>query len=152
LVQANARVVTVGVRETEDDILILAEAGSAGYVLRADSLDSMRTVIEAVVRGETVCSPRTTSMLLGRVAALAAERRASAGAVRLTAREVEILDLIEQGLGNREIAERLSIEVRTVKNHVHSIITKIGVARRGQAAAWARTHRHSVTVPHTEEI
>jgi DNA-binding NarL/FixJ family response regulator len=145
-------VVTVGVRETEDDILILAEAGSAGYVLRADTLESMRTVLEAVARGETVCSPRTTAMLLGRIAALAAERRESTGAGRLTAREVEILDLIEQGLANRDIAERLSIEVRTVKNHVHSILTKIGVTRRGQAAAWARTHCHTVPVPHTEEI
>jgi DNA-binding NarL/FixJ family response regulator len=138
LTRARARVVVIGVREAESDVVACAEAGSAGYVLRSDSLDSLCDVVQAVARGESICSPKTTSMLLRRVATLAAERRSDSGLGRLTAREAEILTLLEQGMANHEIAQRLSIEVRTVKNHVHAILSKLGVARRGQAAAWAR--------------
>lgn len=135
---AGARVVVLGVRETEAEVVSCAEAGSAGYVLRGDSLESLCSVVQAVARDETICSPKTTAVLLRRVAALASERRSHNGLDLLTARECEILDLIEQGMANRDIASLLHIEVRTVKNHVHAILGKLGVQRRGQAAARAR--------------
>lgn len=141
LAGAGARVVVLGVPESETELISCAEAGSAGYLLRSDSLDSLCDLIQAVARGESICSPKTTAVLLRRVAALAAERRERAGLGLLTAREAEILHLIEQGLANREIAERLHIELRTVKNHVHAILGKLGVERRGQAAAAARAKR-----------
>jgi two-component system, NarL family, nitrate/nitrite response regulator NarL len=141
LTEAGARVVVLGVRETEAELVACAEAGSAGYLLRSDSLESLCSLIQAVARGETICSPKTTAVLLRRVASLAAERRRESGLGLLTARESEILGLIEQGLANREIAQVLSIEIRTVKNHVHTILGKLGVARRGQAAALVRAGR-----------
>jgi DNA-binding NarL/FixJ family response regulator len=142
---AHARVVVLGVRETEAEVISCAERGSAGYVLRSDSSASLRTVVQAVARGETICSPKTTAVLLRRVATLAAERRSRSGLGQLTAREAEILALIEQGLANIEIARRLHIELRTVKNHVHAILGKLGVERRGQAAARARAGRRAGT-------
>ncbi|HVL98385.1 MAG TPA: response regulator transcription factor [Egibacteraceae bacterium] len=59
-------------------------------------------------------------------------------AVRLTARELEVLGLVSEGLTNIDIARRLHIEVATVKNHVHHVLTKLGVRRRGEAAHWFR--------------
>jgi DNA-binding NarL/FixJ family response regulator len=144
LTGARARVVVLGVRETEAELISCAERGSAGYILRSDSIASLRSAVQAVARGEAICSPKTTAVLLRRVATLAAERRARNGLGQLTAREGEILALIEQGLANTDIARELHIEVRTVKNHVHAILGKLGVERRGQAAARARAGRPPV--------
>jgi two-component system, NarL family, nitrate/nitrite response regulator NarL len=63
----------------------------------------------------------------------------SAGAGWLTSREQEILALIDDGMSNKEIARRLTIEVRTVKNHVHNLLEKLQVHRRGEAAALVRS-------------
>jgi two-component system, NarL family, nitrate/nitrite response regulator NarL len=93
------------------------------------------TAVHSAVRGELVCSPRTAGMLLSRVSSLAA------GAVRglpnetLTQREQEILDLMSEGRSNKQIARELCIQDATVKNHVHSILGKLGVKRRGEAVA-----------------
>jgi two-component system, NarL family, nitrate/nitrite response regulator NarL len=138
---AGARVVVLGLRDSDDEVLACAEAGADGYLLRSDSRDALSELIQAVARGETICSPRAAALLLRRVATLAAEQRSRNGLGLLTAREMEVLELVEQGLANGEIAQRLSIQVRTVKNHVHAILGKLGVARRGQAAARARAVR-----------
>jgi len=143
LTEAQAAVVVLGVREIAQDLVPCAESGSAGYLLRSDPLESLGDVIQAVARGESICSPKTTAVLLRRVAQLAAERRARHGLGQLTARESEILDLIAEGMANCDIAKALHIEVRTVKNHVHAILRKLGVERRGQAAARVHAIRSS---------
>jgi len=95
-------------------------------------------VVSAAVRGELPCSPRIAGGLLRRVTALAAERWSREEPYRLTAREAEIAQLIERGLSNKEIARTLCIEVSTAKNHVHSILEKLHVHRRVEAAALLR--------------
>ena len=92
-------------------------------------------------RGEALVSPKITAGLLQRLADLASDRGRGALDVRLTRREAEILDLIDQGLSNKEIAHRLSIAVSTVKNHVHSILDKLDVDRRAEAVARVRGTR-----------
>ena len=69
------------------------------------------------------------------MAALASQRREPAGDARLTLREREILRLIDDGLSNKEIAQRLSLQTKTVKNHVSNILAKLGVSNRAAAAA-----------------
>jgi len=132
-----ARVVALGVLEDDDDVLGCAEAGVSGYVPREASIDVLVAVIESVDRGEAICSPRVAARLLRRVAALAA---GSVGPLRthLTGRECEVVRLIDDGLSNKEIARGLGIEVATVKNHVHNILEKLQVHRRGEAAARVR--------------
>ena len=132
------RVVAFSVSESEEEVVACAEAGVSGYLLRSEALPELRATIESMVRGETRCSPRVAATLLRRVASLAAERQEWAGRTPLTRREHEILGLIAQGLSNKDIAQRLYIEVRTVKNHVHSILGKLQVRHRGEAAAWVR--------------
>jgi two-component system, NarL family, nitrate/nitrite response regulator NarL len=135
----DTRVVALGVADSADEVMPLAEAGIAGWVAHDASVDDLLTVTANAARDETVCSPQMTGTLLRRLATLAAERRAAPPtAENLTAREREIVDLIDEGLSNKEIALRLSIELPTVKSHVHNILEKLQVTRRGQAAARAR--------------
>jgi two-component system nitrate/nitrite response regulator NarL len=127
------RAVAIGVAETESHVLACAEAGGAGYVPRDGSVDDLVAALHGALRGEVLCSPAITGSLLRRISELTP--RPSLPAQRLTARERQIVELIEQGLSNREIAHRLCIELSTVKNHVHNILEKLGVGRRAQAAA-----------------
>ena len=134
-----AQVVALGVTETDDHVLPLVEAGIAGYVTREGTVDDLLATVASVAAGETICSPRMTATLLRRVALLARDRRPAAGGGReLTRREREIVDLIDEGLSNKEIAARLRIELATVKNHVHNILDKLHVHRRAEAAAALR--------------
>jgi two-component system nitrate/nitrite response regulator NarL len=136
-----ARVVALAIAETEGRVVACAEAGAVAYVRREAALGEVIAVLRGVSRGEAVCSPRIAAGLLARLGRLAAERPAVAGDRRLTRRETQILGLIDEGLANKEIARRLQIEVATVKNHVHSILEKLQVHRRGEAAARLRSLR-----------
>ena len=127
------RVVALGLQETEDSVLSLAEAGIAGYASLDCSLDDLLNVVRSVYRDELQCPPRIAASLLRRVAALSSQSADHAGA--LTRREEDVLLLLRQGLSNREIARALSIALPTVKNHVHQILEKLHVKRRHQAAA-----------------
>ncbi len=139
------KVVAFGVRETGEEILALAAAGTAGYVsATADACDVAR-VLERVLSDELVCSPRAAASLFRGIAALCAPGSESSPSSAetcpgsLSAREVEVAYLIDRGLTNKQIARRLRIEVATVKNHVHNVCKKLKVHRRGQAAARLRT-------------
>lgn len=132
------KTVAVGISDCESDIISCAEAGISGYVTRDGSFDDLAETIESVARGEMPCSPRVAASLLRRVAALATQQEAELPDARLTRRELQIVHLIDEGLSNKEISERLFIEVATVKNHVHNILEKLNVQRRGEAAARAR--------------
>jgi two-component system nitrate/nitrite response regulator NarL len=134
------KVVALAVPEVERDVLAFAEAGAAGYVAREGSMEDLVAVVESVSRGEVLCSPGIAATLLRRVGALARERANEPIDGRLTARELDVLRLIEEGRSNKEIARALSIALPTVKNHVHSILEKLNVHRRTEAAARARRH------------
>ncbi len=135
----NVRVIAIGVTDTDDEIIACAEAGIAGYLLRTEPFSHLIKVVRSVAGGETVCSPRASAAFMRRLARLAAERQRQVPV--LTDREDQILGLLEHGLSNQQIAKRLDIEVRTVKNHLHNLFAKLGVSRRGEAAARARALR-----------
>jgi DNA-binding NarL/FixJ family response regulator len=133
-----AKVLALGVADVEGDVLACAEAGASAYVTRDQTLTALHEAVRAVGRDEAPCTARMAATLLRRIATLARERRPPSPAGRLTERELEILGLIDLGLSNKQIARRLFIEVSTVKNHVHNILEKLGVERRGEAAARLR--------------
>jgi two-component system, NarL family, nitrate/nitrite response regulator NarL len=128
-------VIAVAVSEADDEVIACAEAGVAGYVHRGDTFPDLLALISRVTKGETLCSLRVAATILRRVATLAADRPRDPAPVHLTAREREVLQLVDEGLSNKQIARRLSIELRTVKNHVHHILEKFQVHRRAEAAA-----------------
>ncbi|MQA90394.1 MAG: response regulator [Gemmatimonas sp.] len=145
-VAPGSRIVVLGVREVEPDVLRCAEAGVAAYVPRDASIGELVEVIESTARGELRCSPRIAASLFRRVGKLKEGIPAEVGS-SLTPREREIAALIDEGLSNKQIAQRLHIGVSTVKNHVHNLLKKLNTSRRGVAAArvrWARTRQHGV--------
>jgi len=143
-----AKVVALTLPEQPPDVLACAEAGAAGYVSQQASLAELVLTIQAVSRGEMQCPPEITGSLLRRVAVLAADRRAFLSGSTLTARELEVLSLLDEGLSNKQIARRLCIELATVKNHVHHILEKLQVSHRGEATAYLRQYlRFGVSEP-----
>jgi two-component system, NarL family, nitrate/nitrite response regulator NarL len=119
-----------------------AEAGARGYVTRSSGIDAVVATVRSAARGEFACSPRVAAALGRRLEELASEARPAAGGpASLTRREREIVDLIDRGLSNKEIAGRLVIQVSTVKNHVHRILEKLGVDGRRDAATIVRHYR-----------
>lgn len=142
-ISPNVRVIVLGVSEDdESEIIACAEEGVAAYHMRTDSLDDLLVLIRKVAAGESLCSPRVSAILLRRLSALASQRQPVAKELVLTAREAQILRMLELGLSNQDIAKRLCIAVHTVKNHVHSLLAKLGVSSRAEAAALARTIRY----------
>lgn len=132
------RVIAFGVEEVESEVLACAEAGAAGYMSRECSADEMVTTIESVCRGELLCSPRVAAVLFRRHATRSTPTLHDAVDV-LTQREREVMALVDRGLSNKEIASQLHIGLTTVKHHVHRILGKLHVRRRGAAAARLRT-------------
>lgn len=133
------RVLAFGVREDPTEIITCAEAGVSGYVSSEAGAADLVAVLEAMERDELSCTPFVASTLLKRVTELASAHPSPTGAARpdaslLTSREAEVMDLIEQGLMNKQIARRLGISLSTVKNHVHRILQKEAVFSRGDLA------------------
>jgi two-component system, NarL family, nitrate/nitrite response regulator NarL len=131
--------VALAVEDTDESVVAWAEAGVAGFVTRDTSLDGLMNTVESVASGETQCSPRATAALLRRLAELSNGRGSGPRTAQLTPREREIVALIDRGLSNKQIARELHIELATVKNHVHSVLEKLQVDRRGAAAAAVRS-------------
>ncbi|MBN2001255.1 response regulator transcription factor [candidate division KSB1 bacterium] len=134
------KVIILGMIDLTDEIMQCIEAGAAGYVLKETSFDHLVKVIRSVHRGEAFCSPQMAASLFTRIAELANERmpKIPPGSVKLTARELEVITLISEGLSNKQIAQRLFIETQTVKNHVHNILDKLQLQNRLEAVQYAR--------------
>jgi len=138
----SVKVVVLGLAESPDHVLPYVEAGATGYVRRNDSVDELLRRIRAAYEDRALVSPEVAAALMSRVAELAQVlenvKPEIGEAAELTPREREILELLAQNLSNQEIADRLVIEVGTVKNHVHSVLQKLDASNRSDAAAyWA---------------
>jgi len=124
----------------EDELLFDAiEAGACGYVLKQIGTDDLVRAIEAVGRGEALLDPSVTRRVLERVRE-AARRDEAAAFAELTDQELRVLALIAEGKTNREIARALYLGEGTVRNYVSSILSKLGVTNRAEAAAFAVRH------------
>jgi DNA-binding NarL/FixJ family response regulator len=134
-----ARFVALGVGDMEE-AMAWVEVGVVGFLEQRDSFDDLRAVIDSVMRGELRCSPRMAAALLQRVRELS-RGRWTGNVGLLTTRELEILRLVGEGLSNTEIAERTSLRLPTVKNHVHHVLQKLQVPTRDEAANVARAAR-----------
>jgi len=142
------RTVAMAIPDDDASILAWAEAGSAGYVGREGSTADLIAAIHLSVSGELACPPRLAALLFNRVGELAPRVAPGANsATLLTPREREVMALVEQGLPNKEIAQRLSIGHATVKNHVHHVLEKLQARGRGAAVARLRREEASEPVP-----
>jgi two-component system, NarL family, nitrate/nitrite response regulator NarL len=126
-----AKVIALAVPELANEVLIRAEAGMEGYVTYDASIADLISTLEGVHRGELICSPRIAGELLRHIGRLSAGQSAGTQAA-LTARQREIAALVGDGLSNKEIAQRLSLSLPTVKNHVHAVLEKLQISRRSE--------------------
>jgi len=124
----------------EDEMLFSAiRAGAAGYVLKQIGGEDLVRAIEAVGRGEALLDPAVTQRVFQEVRKAAREEEASAFA-DLTQQEMHVLQLVSEGRTNRQIAELLFLGEGTVRNYVSSILSKLNVRNRAEAAAYAVEH------------
>jgi DNA-binding NarL/FixJ family response regulator len=124
----------------EDEMLFSAiRAGAAGYVLKQIGGEDLIRALEAVGRGEALLDPSVTQRIFQEVRRAAKEEEASAFA-ELTQQEKHVLILVSEGKTNREIAKELYLGEGTVRNYVSSILSKLNVSNRAEAAAYAVEH------------
>src|SRR5919198_1559440 len=119
----------------DDSVFAAMRAGARGYLLKDARLEDVVRAVEAVGRGEAIFSPTIAQRLLGY---FASNRTTAATFPELTEREHEILALVAQGRSNEQIAEQLVVSIKTVRNHVSAIFSKLQVADRAQAVVRAR--------------
>lgn len=133
-VAPDAAVVILTSFHDRDRVTGALQAGAVGYVLKDSDPRDLLGAIRSAAAGYTPLDPRVAGVLLP-----------SAGptdpGVELSTREGEVLDLIAQGMSNRQIGRRLGISERTVKVHAGNVFRRIGVSDRTSAALWARDHR-----------
>ena len=136
----NTKVLALGLADESDDVLKYIEAGAAGYILKDSSLLDLIEIIRSTQRGEAQVSAKMAGAMMERLSSLAkmfvSVENTIADGVRLTPREWEVLQYLGKGCTNQEIASHLLVEIGTVKNHVHSILEKLHVSNRDEAASY----------------
>jgi len=139
-------VVALALAETESDVIAWAEAGASGYVPRTTALNELVGFLQSIVRGEQMCSTRIAGGLLRWISSSSRAGNRPPAQPRLpalTAREEQIIRLLSNGLSNKEISRRLNIGLATTKSHVHNLLTKLELQRRGEVARWSRDNASS---------
>jgi len=133
------KVVVMGLLPAHEDFVDFIRAGVSGFILKDATIEDFVTTILAVADGASVLPPLLTGTLFTHVAAQAVSRgrRGAKAAVRMTARERQVIELIAEGLSNKEIGERIHVATHTVKSHVHNILEKLALHTRLEVAAYA---------------
>jgi DNA-binding NarL/FixJ family response regulator len=136
------KILIFGTPASKNKVVEFVEAGAAGCVFQNDTVQCLLAAIRAAQNEEAVLSPDIVAALMARLSLVtrSLEDRdfEPQGQYELTSREREVLGLMALNLTNKEIAERLCIQLGTVKNHVHKILSKLGVKRREEAADYLR--------------
>ena len=137
------RVLTVSAEDTH--LFDAVRAGAQGYLLKSASPTHLVDAIRAVSQGGVVVSPELAAALVSEFRELDAQvsPEEKAYPVGLTDREMEVLSLLAEGLANKDIAERLFLSERTVKNHISNVLSKLHLENRVQAALYAQREGYS---------
>jgi len=135
----NSKVIMLTSYADDEMLFSSIRAGAAGYVLKQIGGEDLVRAIEAVGRGDALLDPAVTQRIFQEVRKAAKEEEASAFAA-LTQQERHVLILVSEGKTNREIAKALFLGEGTVRNYVSSILSKLGVSNRAEAAAYAVEH------------
>ena len=130
----SAKILVLTSFDTDSYVLQALRAGASGYVLKDSRVDSIVSSILAVVAGERVMSSSIANLVLDLLAGASNGKEFYDG---LTSRELEILKLLATGIANKQIAYRLKISEKTVRNHVSNMYEKLNIADRAQAALYA---------------
>ena len=134
-----SKVIVMDLLPVHEDIVEYVNAGVAGFILKDATFEDLTSTIKAVAEGKHVLPPLMTSTLFSQIAkdAIMRGRPGALDAVRMTPREKEVVQLIGDGLSNKEIAAELHIASHTVKSHVRNVMEKLALHTRLQIAAFA---------------
>ena len=129
------QVVMLTVSEEDEDLLTAVQAGASGYLLKNLDAEQFLDLLAGLQKGEAAMTRKTTARLIAGVAAQASQPQKYE--VRLTKRELELLNLVAEGLSNKAIGQRLSVSENTVKYHIRNILQKLQVQNRTEAVSVA---------------
>jgi len=135
-----SRVIAMDILPDQHDIVEFVKAGGAGFILKNASVEDYLKTIQAVAGGATILPAVLTKSLFTQIveSVLKSGNGIPSHATQLTKREREIVDLISDGMSNKEIAQQLHIATFTVKSHVHNVLEKLELNTRLQIAAFVR--------------
>jgi DNA-binding NarL/FixJ family response regulator len=134
-----AKVIVMGLLPMQEDVAHYVRAGASGFIMKDASFDEFFATIRAVAKGAQVLPSQLTNSLFSQIVRNAAIKNPArvVDAVRLTSRERQVIDLLGEGLSNKEISSRLHIAVHTVKSHVHNVLEKLALHSRLEVAAFS---------------
>jgi DNA-binding NarL/FixJ family response regulator len=135
----DSRVIVMDLLPVHEDIMEFVHLGVSGFIMKDATLDDLVHTIRSVAEGAHVLPPQMTSTLFSQIAkaAVASGRPEVLDAVRMTTRERQVINLISEGLANKQIAARLHVSIHTVKSHVRNVMEKLALHTRLQIAAYA---------------
>jgi DNA-binding NarL/FixJ family response regulator len=135
----DAKIILMDLLPVHEDIVEFVNVGVSGFIMKDATLEELANTIRSVAQGVHVLPPQMTSTLFSQIAkdAIVRGRPETLDAVRMTPREREVIDLIAEGLSNKEIATRLGVATDTVKSHVRNVMEKLMLHTRLQIAAYA---------------
>ena len=132
------KIVMLTVAEANEGIAKALNAGAKGYVLKGVGSKSLAEILTAVAAGETYLSPELSAKLFAGIRNISEIAQKKEPADSLTLREREILESVAQGLSNKRVALKLNLQEKTIKHHMTSIMAKLGVSNRTEAALFLR--------------
>jgi two-component system nitrate/nitrite response regulator NarL len=136
----SARVLILTVSTEDEHLKESLRRGAAGYLLKSSPADSLFQAIREVARGETTVPGTMAGRILAAIGVSPQQERRAEREAGLSAREQEVLRLLSRGATNKQIAQALEISENTVKAHLKSVLRKLGVNNRVEAAGWALRH------------
>ncbi len=136
-----ARVIVMGLLAIQEDVADYVRAGASGFVMKDASFDDFIATIRAVAAGEQVLPSALTTSLFAQIVRHETVKGTVnlRSEVRLTSREREVVDLLSEGLSNKEISARLNIAIHTVKSHVHNVLEKLALHSRLEVVAFSHS-------------
>jgi DNA-binding NarL/FixJ family response regulator len=137
----SARVIVMGLLPLQEDVANYVQAGASGFIMKDASFEDFFATIRAVAGGAEVLPRALTNSLFSQIARNVTQlnKTHATEAVRLTSRERQVIDLLGEGLSNKEIATRLGIAIHTVKSHVHNVLEKLALRSRLEVAAFTHS-------------
>lgn len=140
-----SKIIVMDLLPVHEEIVEFVTAGVSGFIMKDATLEDLVNTIRTVAKGDQCLPPQLTGTLFSRIARDAVERGRPEAleSVRMTPREREVINLIAEGLSNKEIADRLHIATYTVRSHVRNVMEKLTLHTRLQIAAYAHRDRTS---------
>ncbi len=136
------KIIVMDLVPLEEDILVFVQAGVSGFIRKDATISDFLHTIRSVSGGAKILPPHLTGSLFSQIVDKAITELDDSkiiGAVKMTRRERQVIDLVADGLANKEIAQKLHLSTYTVKSHIHNILEKLALHTRVQIAKYAHT-------------